>query len=67
MERLSLYLASQPQLNLPDPVVAARIFTGSLVHYLIIQNVMHGSDILPLDRDRMINGLIQLMAAGEAM
>ncbi|MEQ8383770.1 MAG: TetR/AcrR family transcriptional regulator [Coleofasciculus sp. A1-SPW-01] len=66
MERLSLYLASQPQLNLPDPVVAARIFTGSLVHYLIIQNVMHGSDILPLERDRMVNGLIQLLTAGEA-
>ncbi|MEQ8998930.1 MAG: TetR/AcrR family transcriptional regulator [Coleofasciculus sp. B1-GNL1-01] len=67
MERLSLYLASQPQLNLPDPVVAARIFTGSLVHYLIIQNILQGGEILPLDRDRMVNGLIQLMAAGEAM
>jgi len=64
MERLSLYLASQPQLKLSDPVVAARIFTGSLVHYLIIQNIMQGHDILPLERDRMVNGLIQLMAAG---
>ncbi|MEQ9551488.1 MAG: TetR/AcrR family transcriptional regulator [Coleofasciculus sp. G3-WIS-01] len=66
MERLSLYLASQPQLQLSDPVVAARIFTGSLVHYLIIQNILQGDEILPLDRDRMVNGLIQLMVAGEA-
>ncbi|MDY7014355.1 MAG: TetR/AcrR family transcriptional regulator [Cyanobacteriota bacterium] len=58
---LAGYLGSHPQLQLPDPMVAARIFAGSLVHYLIIQNVMHGSDIVPLERDRMIDGLIHLL------
>lgn len=63
MERLSLYLASQPQLQLSDPVVAARIFTGSLVHYLIIQNILQGDEILPLERDRMVDGLIHLVTS----
>ncbi|MBE9109440.1 TetR/AcrR family transcriptional regulator [Nodosilinea sp. LEGE 07298] len=65
LEKLALYFTSQPQLNLPDPVVSARIFAGSLVHYLIIQNVLHGSDILPLEQERMIDGLIQMMMAAK--
>ena len=63
LERLSFYLASQPQLNLPDPMVAARIFAGSIVHYLIVQNILHGKDILPLERDRMVDGLVDLITA----
>ncbi|NJL86086.1 MAG: TetR/AcrR family transcriptional regulator [Leptolyngbyaceae cyanobacterium SM1_1_3] len=65
LSRLSSYLAAQPQLHLPDPPVAARIFVGSLVHYLLVQNVMHGSDIVPLERDRMIDGLIHLIMAAD--
>lgn len=64
LERLTAYLASQPQLNLPDPMVAARIFAGSLVHYLIVQNIMNGSDIVPLERDRMVDGLVHMVTAG---
>ena len=63
LERLSFYLASQPQLNLPDPMVAARIFAGSIVHYLIVQNILHGKDILPLERDRIVDGLVDLITA----
>lgn len=63
LEGLTLYLASQPQLQLPDPRVAARIYAGSLMHYLIMQKVMHGSDIAPLEHDRIINGLVHLITA----
>ena len=64
LENFAAYLNAQPQLNLPDPMVGARIFAGSLVHYLIIQEVMHGEEILPLERDRMIEGLVHQMMAG---
>ncbi|MGB3692583.1 MAG: TetR/AcrR family transcriptional regulator [Spirulinaceae cyanobacterium] len=63
LEQLSFYLASQPQLKLSDPMVAARIFAGSIVHYLIVQNILHGKDILPLERDRMVKGLVSLITA----
>ncbi|MEL6854894.1 MAG: TetR/AcrR family transcriptional regulator, partial [Cyanobacteria bacterium J06607_13] len=39
IDRFSIYLASQTQLQLPDPEVATRVFVGSIVHYLIIQHV----------------------------
>lgn len=61
LERLAAYLAAHPQLNVPDPEVAARIFAGSLVHYLIVQHVMHGSEIVPLESDRLITGLVHLL------
>lgn len=61
LEQLALYLASQTQLKLSDPMVTARVFAGSLVHYLIIQNLLYGEEVLPLERDRMIDGLVDLM------
>ncbi|MEO0947850.1 MAG: TetR/AcrR family transcriptional regulator [Cyanobacteria bacterium J06641_5] len=66
MEQLVAYFAAHPQLNFPDPTVAARIFAGSLVHYLLVQHVMHGSEIVPLERDRMIDGLIHLITTAGA-
>ncbi|EDX84061.1 transcriptional regulator, TetR family protein [Synechococcus sp. PCC 7335] len=63
IENFARYLAAQTQLQLSDPMVTARIFVGSIVHYLLIQNVLHGSEILPLERDRMVNGLVQLITA----
>lgn len=63
LERFSHYLASHPQLHFRDPMVTARIFAGSLVHYLIVQSMLQGADILPLERDRFIDGLVQTILA----
>ncbi|MFM1843004.1 MAG: hypothetical protein RLZZ490_1742, partial [Cyanobacteriota bacterium] len=46
LENLATYFGSQPQLNFPDPMVAARIFAGSLMHFLIVQKLMQGEEIL---------------------
>ncbi|MGB7084002.1 MAG: TetR/AcrR family transcriptional regulator C-terminal domain-containing protein [Phormidesmis sp.] len=68
LTRLVTYIASQPQLSFPDPLIAAQIFVGSLVHYTIIQHVLDGGKILPMERDRIVNGLVQvLIAAGKSM
>ncbi|MEM8502012.1 MAG: TetR/AcrR family transcriptional regulator [Cyanobacteria bacterium P01_D01_bin.1] len=63
IENFARYLAAQTQLQLRDPMVTARIFVGSIVHYLLIQNVLHGSEILPLERDRLVDGLVQMITA----
>lgn len=63
LEQLTLYLTAQTQLNLPDPEVAARLFAGSLVHYLIIQKLLYGDEVLPLERDRMVDGLVNTLTA----
>ncbi|NEQ20579.1 MAG: TetR/AcrR family transcriptional regulator [Microcoleus sp. SIO2G3] len=63
IEALSQYLASHPKLRLPDPEVASRTFIGALVHYIILQEMLHGEDILPMERDRLINNLVDLITA----
>ena len=62
-EKFAAYFAQQTQLQLSDPMVTARIFTGAIVHYLIVQKVLHGDEILPLSSDRMIDGLVALITA----
>jgi TetR/AcrR family transcriptional regulator, regulator of autoinduction and epiphytic fitness len=46
------------ELHLPDPEATGRIFIGALVHYLIVQEMMHGKNIMPMERDRLIDSLI---------
>jgi AcrR family transcriptional regulator len=67
LENLAAYFQTQPQLNFSDPMVAARIFAGSLMHFLIVQKLMQGEEILPLNGDRLADGLVAvMMAAGQA-
>jgi AcrR family transcriptional regulator len=61
IERLTEYLASRPELKLSDPEATARIFIGSLVHFQLTQDMMHGQEIIPMDRDRLIEGLMHLI------
>ncbi|MEM7725877.1 MAG: TetR/AcrR family transcriptional regulator [Cyanobacteria bacterium P01_A01_bin.45] len=60
-EAISQYLTSHPELNLPDPEATSRIIMGALVHYVMVQEMLHGSDILPMEKERLINGLIDLI------
>lgn len=61
LEQLSRYLAAQTQLQLPNPTIAAQIFVGSLMHYLLIQKMLYGDEVLPLAPDTMVDGLIAMM------
>ncbi len=61
IEALSQYLASRSELKLPDPEAAARVFIGALVHFMITQEMLHGKDILPMERARLIDSLVYLI------
>ena len=61
LEKLSHLLTQHPDLTVADPDVTARFFVGSMVHYGIVQEILHGREILPIDRDRFIDGLIKLI------
>lgn len=58
---LTQYLATCPDLKLSDPEAAARVVVGAIVHFIIIQEMLHGRDILPMERDRLVNTLIELI------
>jgi len=61
IDGLTQYLASHPELKLPDAEATARIFIGSLVYFQLTQHMMHGKDIIPMERDRLIDGLLHLI------
>jgi AcrR family transcriptional regulator len=61
LEKMSYLLDRHPDLNVADPDIAARFFIGSIVHYSIIQEMLHGREILPLERDRFVDGAIDLI------
>ncbi|MUG96325.1 TetR family transcriptional regulator [Scytonema sp. UIC 10036] len=62
LDDLSKFLACS-HLNLPDPEASARIFLGTLVHFILIQEICHGRDILPMERDRLIDNLVDLLTS----
>jgi len=66
IDRLAEYLASHPELKLPDPEATARIFIGSLVYFQLMQHMMHGKEIVPMERDRLIDGLLHLILRSDS-
>jgi AcrR family transcriptional regulator len=61
IERLTSYLASRPELNLPDPEATARIFLGAILYVIVTQELLHGKEIIPIHRDRIVDGLMHLI------
>jgi TetR/AcrR family transcriptional regulator, regulator of autoinduction and epiphytic fitness len=65
LEKMAHLLAQHPDLKLADPEITARFFVGSIVHYGIVQEILQGRDILPLERDRFVDGLIDLIVGNQ--
>ncbi|MEO0854732.1 MAG: TetR/AcrR family transcriptional regulator, partial [Cyanobacteria bacterium J06648_11] len=53
--------ASRPELDLPDPVATARVVIGTMVYHVLTQKILHGDELIPIDRDRVIDTLIHLI------
>ncbi len=60
---LANYLKSHHQLNISDEEATARIFIGTLVHYVILQNLLYGNEIVPLKPKCLVNTLTGLIVA----
>jgi TetR/AcrR family transcriptional regulator, regulator of autoinduction and epiphytic fitness len=57
VETLSEYFRRSPEFDFPDPEAIARIVVGGIVHFGLMQNIMHGKEIMPMESDRLIEGL----------
>ena len=58
LEMLTQYFVSHPEVQVQDPEVAARVFVGTLVHFVLLRDVLHSGDIVPMERDRLLNNLV---------
>lgn len=61
IKNISHYLASRSELDLPDPEATARVIIGTMVYHVLLQKIMHGDDLIPIDRDRVIDALVHLV------
>jgi TetR/AcrR family transcriptional regulator, regulator of autoinduction and epiphytic fitness len=61
IETLTQYLKIHPELAIEDPEATVRIMMGSLVYFIMLQEMMHGKDIMPLASDRLIKTLVDLI------
>lgn len=61
LDFLTQYLTKHPQLQIADPEVTARAFIGTLIHFVMLRDVLQSGDIVPIERDRLLDGLIELI------
>lgn len=61
LELLTQYLTSRSELQLRDPEVAARAFIGGIIHFVLLQEVLHSGDLVPMERDRLLDNLLELI------
>jgi AcrR family transcriptional regulator len=55
------YLESHPELQLSDSGATARVFLGSLVHFTMVEYILQGGEIMPMERQRLIDCLVNLI------
>lgn len=58
---LTEYLENHPDLNIADPEATVRIFVGSLVYYIMLQELLYGEEIIPLEKERLVETLTKLI------
>jgi len=61
LDALTQYLTACPDLNLADPAAVAHLFMGTLIFFLTTHQMLHSQDIVPMERDRLIDNLINLI------
>jgi TetR/AcrR family transcriptional regulator, regulator of autoinduction and epiphytic fitness len=57
IEALTQYFRDSPAFDFPDPEAIARIVVGGIVNFGMVQQILHGEEIMPMEADRIIAGL----------
>lgn len=60
LETLSRYFASRAEFAGKDAEVMARSFLGSIIYFVMLQEILGGKTVLPMERDRFVAGLVNL-------
>jgi TetR/AcrR family transcriptional regulator, regulator of autoinduction and epiphytic fitness len=61
IETLTKYLKAHPQLELKDAEATVRIIMGSLIYFVMLQEMLYGKEIVPLESDRLIKTMTDLI------
>ena len=61
IETLTQYFKSHPELEIEDPEATVRVMMGSLIYFVMLQEMLRGKDVLPLADERLVNTLINMI------
>ncbi|HEY9785053.1 MAG TPA: TetR/AcrR family transcriptional regulator [Candidatus Obscuribacterales bacterium] len=61
IQKLATYISANEKLSFADPEATARIIHGSLIHFIVVQEILYGKHSMPLARERMINALVDMV------
>lgn len=60
------YFLAHPELHTRHPEATARIFMGTLIGYVMTQNILHGQAIVPMEPEVLIDGLVAMIMGDSA-
>ncbi|NJL63482.1 MAG: TetR/AcrR family transcriptional regulator [Methylacidiphilales bacterium] len=64
IEIVGEYLEKHPELNIPDAEATVRVVIGSMVHFMMTQEMLYGKEIIPMESDRMVDCLMHNLLQG---
>jgi TetR/AcrR family transcriptional regulator, regulator of autoinduction and epiphytic fitness len=66
IEALSAYFQYSPAFNFPDPEAIARIVVGGIIHFGLVQDILHGKEMMPMASDRIVDAMEYLLFPSQA-
>ena len=66
IEVMTNYFESHPALKSEDPEATVRVLIGTMVYFVILQDMLHAEDIMPLEGDRVVKALTDLITNGSS-
>ncbi|WP_055077394.1 TetR/AcrR family transcriptional regulator [Pseudanabaena sp. 'Roaring Creek'] len=64
---LGKYFDDRPELGIKDPEATAQIFFGSLVSFVVSQELMYGKEIMPLSSQKLVDSLVYLILRNKSI
>ncbi len=61
IDAIAQYLGIHPELRIADPEAAALLFVSTLAHYHVVQDLLYGKEVMPMERSRIVDTLMELM------
>ena len=61
IETLTKYFKTHPELKPEDPEATVRVIMGTLIYFVMLQEMMYGKDIMPLEDKRLVKTLTDLI------
>jgi AcrR family transcriptional regulator len=61
IDSLTQYLQAHPELGLADAGATARVFLGALIHFMMVEYIFQAKEILPMERQRLVDCLVGLI------